>query len=177
MSLQSLINKIVGNVAHDRVDVGNPVKVGGKAVEYGTNPTSVAANDRTNWNFTRSGMGLVRDKHPNEITFRVQYTAAQTNTAIISVSSGTRIMVTGVQVKTNAFNPNIFGYIIGFGATTTPTGTGVVDAHPGCIPGASSDDNCRGGIGGDGEDLRITCDDPGTGSEVDVLVSYYTETV
>ena len=35
-----------GNIAHDAVDSGNPIKVGAKAVAHGSNPTAVAAADR-----------------------------------------------------------------------------------------------------------------------------------
>ena len=43
-------NKAVqGNVASDSPDTGNPLKVGMKAVNFGSNPTSVSNADRTDW--------------------------------------------------------------------------------------------------------------------------------
>lgn len=48
-------NQVQGNVAHDAVDSGNPVKVGGVAITSGSPATAVAAGDRVNATFTRNG--------------------------------------------------------------------------------------------------------------------------
>ncbi len=48
---------ITGSVAHDAVDAGNPVKIGGHALSAG--PTQVAAGDRVNAFFDRSGRQVV----------------------------------------------------------------------------------------------------------------------
>lgn len=50
--------QVVGNVAHDDADAGNPVKTGGKAVT--SLPTAVAANDRTNHITDTTGRAFVR---------------------------------------------------------------------------------------------------------------------
>ncbi len=165
-----------GDVAHDGVDSGNPVKVGVQAVAHGTNPPAVAAGDRSNMCGNRHGVTFVIGGHPNTITFRVNYTAAQTNAAIVTVSAGSKIVVTSLMVGADKANTVNVAVRIGFGAASTPTGAGVVGAHPGIEPGGGFTRGDGGGIlgiGADDEDLRITSGVPTTGS-IDVTVSYFT---
>lgn len=167
---------IEGDVAHDAADSGNPLKIGAKAIAHGANPTAVAAADRTDLYANRHGVLFTIGGHPNTQTLRAHYTAAQTDTAIVTVSSGTKIVVTRCTITTDhATSIDVFA-IIGFGATTTPTTSGVVLSHPGIAPGSGVREGSGSGIlgiGGDGEDLRITCEAPTDGS-IDVVVSYYT---
>lgn len=167
---------VSGDVAHDGVDAGEPVKIGYKAVAHGTNPTAVAANDRTNGYANRAGIPFVLGGHPNIITLEAAYTAAQTDTAIITVSAGTKIVVTQIAVVADNANTVDVGFRIGFGVTNTPTTTGVVLTHPGLNAGSGfsrGDGSGILGVGGDGEDLRITSEVPTTGS-IRALVSYFT---
>lgn len=46
--------QVVGEIAHDAADSGNPIKIGGKALSS-ENPTSVTANDRVNTHFDQKG--------------------------------------------------------------------------------------------------------------------------
>lgn len=73
-----------GDIAHDGADSGNPVKVGGKAYNMdGTAPgTPVAEADRANFITDTEGRQLVETTHPNFWSVPVNYTVAQTNTAI-----------------------------------------------------------------------------------------------
>ena len=165
-----------GTVAHDAADSGNPVKVGAKALAYGTNPTGVTANDRTDLYANRAGILHVLGGHPNIITHRVNYTAAQTDTAIITVSAGTKIAVTSVMVTADNANSVDVAVIIGFATATTPTGAGVLIGHPGIAPGSGvSRGNGAGviGVGADDEDIRITSEVPTTGS-ITCVISYFT---
>jgi len=166
----------VGNVAHDSADSGNPIKVGMKAVAHSSNPTAVAAGDRTDLLANRHGMPFFIGGHPNTIPFRVNYAAAQTNTAILTVSAGTKIVVTMISATLdNACSVDV-QVRVGFGSSTTPTGTGVVLSHPGIAKGSGVAKGNGGGIigtGADGEDLRVTCEVPTSGS-IDIEVSYYT---
>lgn len=166
---------VAGNVAHDAVDTGYPNKIGMKAIAHGTNPTAVAAADRTNLYANRAGIPFVIGGHPNIISIRANYTAAQTDTAIVTVGAGAKIVVTSVSVSNDNATIVDVGFRIGFGATTTPTTTGVVLCHPGLGGGDSKtvgDGSGILGVGADGEDLRITSEVPTTGS-IDVNVSYY----
>lgn len=165
-----------GDVAHDGADSGNPVKVGMKAVAHGSNPTAVAAADRTDWYANRHGIPFMVGGHPNVVTIRANYTAAQTNAAIVSVSAGSKIVVTQLMVTADNANTVDVAVRIGFATATTPTTTGVVAAHPGVAPGGGfvrGDGSGILGVGADDEDLRITSEVPTTGS-IDVVVTYFT---
>lgn len=167
---------VSGDVAHDSADAGEPVKVGAVAIAHGTNPTAVAAADRTNLYANRAGIPFFIGGHPNIITLEAAYTAAQTDTAIVTVGAGTKIVVTQIQVVADEANTVSVGFRVGFAAATTPTTTGVVLTHPGMVPGAGvsrGDGGAIIGVGADGEDLRITSEAP-TGGSIRVLVSYFT---
>lgn len=168
--------RVVGNRDHDAVNAGEVLATGGEAIAHGTNPTAVAAADRTKWYFNRAGVPFVIGGHPNIVTFEAAYTAAQTDTAIVTIGTSTKIVVTEIEALCDNANTVDVGVRVGFGATTTPTTTGVVLTHPGIAAGSGV---VRGagagilGVGADGEDLRITCEVPTTGS-IRILVSYYT---
>ncbi len=171
--------QVVGNVAHDGVDAGNPVKIGAKAVAFGANPTAVAAADRTDVYATVAGIPFSLGGHPNIITLEAEYAAAQTDTAIITAAAGTKLVVTEIEVLSSNDTTVNVDVRVGFGAATTPTTVGVVLTHPGVAPGSGV---VRGsgagivGIGADDEDLRITSSVPTDGA-IRVLVSYFTTPV
>lgn len=167
---------VVGAAAHGATVAGNPLLRGGQAIAHGTNPTAVTAGQATTLYANRAGVPFVIGGHPNVQTIRANYTTAQTDTAIISVSAGSKIVVTGFLVTVdNACTVNV-PVRLGFGTTTTPTTTGVIGAHPNVAPGSGFG---RGGgtgivgVGADDADLRITSGVP-TGGSIDVTVSYYT---
>lgn len=167
---------VEGTIAHDGVDSGNPIKIGFRALAYGTNPTAVAAGDRSDWLCQRCGVPWVIGGHPNVVSVRANYTTVQTDAAIVTIGAGAKIVVTAVMVTADKANTVDVAVRIGFGATNTPTGTGVVAAHPGIEAGGGfvrGDGSGILGVGADGEDLRITSEVPTSGS-IDVTVSYYT---
>lgn len=167
---------VAGDVAHDAADSGNPIKVGYKAIAHGTNPTAVAAADRTDAYANRAGIPFTLGGHPNAVTLEAAYTAAQTDTAIITIAAGLKIVVTQIQMTADNANTVDVGFRVGFGATTTPTTTGVVATHPGVAAGSGisrGDGSGILGIGADNEDLRITSEIPTTGS-IRILVTYFT---
>jgi hypothetical protein len=167
---------VAGTIAHDDADSGNPLKIGFKALAHGANPAAVAVGDRTDGYANRHGIPWVIGGHPHVITHRVNYTAAQTDAAIITVSSGTKIVVTQVMATADKANTVDVAVRIGFGASNTPTGAGVLAAHPGIEAGGGfvrGDGSGILGVGADGEDVRITSEVPTTGS-IDVTLSYYT---
>lgn len=171
--VQSGTGEVTGNIAHDAVDSGNPLKVGAKAIALGS-VTSVAANDRTNLYADRDGVLMVMAGHPNVQTVRANYTAAQTNAAIVSTAAG-RLVVTRCSVMVDKACSVDVGVLIGFGASTTPTTTGVILAHPGLAAGSGlAEGNGSGkiGQGAAGDDIRITSEVP-TGGSIDVVVTYY----
>lgn len=73
-----------GDIADDAPDSGNPVKIGGVAVETdGTDPTSVSAEgDRAEVRTDRNRRLLVNTVHPNLWSNNTNWGAAQTDTQI-----------------------------------------------------------------------------------------------
>lgn len=168
--------RTAGDVAHDAADAGAPVKLGAKAIAHGTNPTAVAADDRTNLYANRAGVLFAIGGHPNILTLEAEYTAAQTDTAIVTVAGGNKIIVTQIMAVCDKANTVDVGVRVGFGTANTPTTTGVVLTHPGIAAGSGvsrGDGSGILGIGADGADLRITSEAPTSGA-LRVLVSYYT---
>jgi hypothetical protein len=177
---------IEGDVAHDSADgTSNPQKMGGRAIAHGTNPTAVAADDRTNWYFNRHGIPFVLGGHPNTITRVVEINdadGAQTNASMVgTINAGTKVVVTGITVTCDHANTNATAVKVGFGATTLPadsaTGAnGILLCHNGIAPGSGLVMGNGGailGIGADGEELRLTCEDPAGGS-VCIQFTYFT---
>lgn len=173
------IDPRTGNVAHDAVDSGNPNKVGGKSAVHGASPTAVAAGDRTDWYFNRHGIPFVIGGHMNPFA-RAHLIAdadgAQTNAALHSVATGSKIAITRLTVIVdNAVTVDV-SVTIGFAAATlnTPDLSGenqvLLNASLGGGAGVTIGDGSGIlGIGGDDEDLRITCGDPTSGN---LRVSY-----
>lgn len=171
---------VSGDVAHDTADAGEPVKMGAKAIAHGADPTAVAANDRTNLHANRDGILFTIGGHPNILTASINVTdadGAQTDTALITVSAGTIIVVTEIDVNTDNANTGDVAVRIGFGTANTPANDAAgllvnaqgLDGGTGIVKGNGSGIL---GIGADGSDLRLTCEDPAGGS-VDVVVTYF----
>jgi len=167
-----------GGIAHDAVDSGNPVKIGAKAIAHGTNPTAVAAADRSDLLCNRAGIPFVIGGHPNVQTLKhTTITTAVTNAAIITVSAGTKIVVTRISLTLDNASTVFPTVLIGFATATTPTTTGVLISHGGFPAGGGmtvGDGSGILGIGADDEDLRITTTGNATGNGLQVCVSYYT---
>lgn len=171
------IGGVGGTLAHDAVETGWPLPTASYAVLHGTTPTAVAAGDRVRTIANRVGVPFAIGGHPNLQTVRLQFTAAQTNVAVVTVAAGTRIVVTSFQFTLDNAS-TVFPLVrLGFGATTTPTTTGVIGAHAGVPAGGGfgrGDGSGIIGIGGDDEDLRVTSVGVATGGGVELIVTYYT---
>lgn len=172
---------ITGNIAHDGVDAGNPVLNGYRSIAHGANPTAVAAADRTVGYANRHGIPFFISGHPNTLTASINVTdadGAQTDTAIITVSSGSVIVVTWLKIIADGDNSGTPAYRIGFGASNTPAAdaAGLLAHHTGIKAGGGEITGNGGGIlgvGTDGQDLRLTCEDPVAGG-LTVIVGYFT---
>lgn len=173
-----------GNVAHDAVDAANPVKIGGRAIAHGSNPTAVAAADRTDWYFSRAGIPFVMGGHPNVVTISAQVQdadGAQTDQAIASVTAGSKIVVTRLTASCDGSTTAPTNIRVGFGAANVPaaahTGVaGILHEFDGVPAGGGftiGDGSGILGVGADGEDLRYTMEDP-AGGNCTVTASYYT---
>lgn len=167
---------VAGNVAHDEADSGNPLKIGAQAIAHGSNPTAVAAADRTNLYANRHGVLFSIGGHPNVQTISASYIATQTNTAVISVSAGTKIVITSLSIYCDAGGTGPLDIQVGFGTSTITSTKAIID-HPGLAKGSGVVLGNGAGIvaiGADDEDLRITASGFGTGDELTICVSYYT---
>lgn len=174
---------VEGNVAHDEVDSGNPVKLGAKAVAHGSNPAAVAAADRTDLYANRAGVLFTIGGHPNATTLEYRWTTAQTDDALVTVSAGTKIVVTRVTVTVDEATTVGVGFRLGFGtatlatlATDGNTASGIIVAHGGLVPGGGitvGDGSGILAIGADNEDLRITTD-AATNGDARCYITYYT---
>jgi len=178
--------KVEGCTAHDGTDAGNPIALGAQALAHGTNPTAVASTDRTRLYANRAGVLFTIGGHPNVVSASVRIadaTGAQTDAAIApgTIGTGTKIVVTRMTILCSNANTGNVAVKVGFGATSLPadstTGaSGVIVDHEGVPPGGGVNIGDGSGIiaiGGDGEELRLTCDDP-VGGFVTVNYSYYT---
>lgn len=173
-----------GDVAHDGVDAGNPMKTGAQAIAHGANPTAVAAADRTNLYANRHGIPFFIGGHPNIVCRTYITTAAQTDDNVLpAIAAGQKYVVTRISAFLDEATTVGVAVRFGFGATVVPAlgasgadgVTGILISHPGLVPGSGytiGDGSGILGIGGDGEELRITNEVP-TGGALHVSVSSY----
>jgi hypothetical protein len=172
---------VQGTVAHDSAASMAPVLGGMKAIAHGANPTAVTANDATFWYANRAGVPWVIGGHPNVVCATASITSAQTDASLTgAIGSGMKVVVTQLCVKADPANSGAFNVRVGFGAATVPASaeTAVVgllmdgEFDPGMGHQVGNGSGIIG-VGADGEELRIDCEDPGAGN-VFVSLSYYT---
>ena len=157
------------------------------AIAHGANPSAVAAAATTPWYANRAGVPFVMGGHPNVVTYTVTIAAAngaQTDQAILSVNSGTKIVVTAWSVFCSNANTGDVDVKLGFSQNSpntlpnvdTTARSGVlcdlhgIDANSGMARG---DGSGILGVGADGADLLYTCTAP-TAGHVTISVSLYT---
>ena len=164
----------------------NPSMLGLYAANLGANPADVTAGQATRWYGLRNGLPFVMGGHPNILTREWVITdadGAQTNAQLLTVGGGVRIVVTQAQmVMSGANTGEVAGRLglsgTGLSAPSPTTGIGGI-----ILSGKFSKNGglSRGtgaaiiAIGGDGDDLVLTCDDP-AGGDIRILVSYFTIT-
>lgn len=182
-TINDLIAVVQGVTAGADASSVNPSLLGGYAVVHGANPTDVSTGAAVPWRFNKAGVPFMIGGHPNAVRIALRYTTtdgAQTDTALVSVSSGTKIVVTHANVIMSASNTANVSALMGF-ATATMTApsasasTGVIiDGKFGAGCGASLGGSAGMlAVGGDGYDVRFTCDNP-VGGDVRVALTYYT---
>jgi hypothetical protein len=174
--------KIDGSLAHDAVESGNPILNGALAIAHGTNPTAVAAADRTSLYANRAGIPFVIGGHPNVVSYGMSVTTAISNTVIgPTIASGLKFVLTGLTVTADNANTVFPSIVIGFGTANTPAFAGtpgtvkVVAGHPGVPAGGGftrGDGSGIVGVGADDEELRVTT--VGTVTGLYIVVTGYT---
>lgn len=178
---------VYGDVAHDAIDGAgkNPIKIGAHAISFGSAITAVGSGDRSHIYSNRHGMLWTIGGHPNLQSAEYITTAAQTDDAILpAIAAGTKYIITGITVIASAANSVNTSVRIGFGTATVPAQgasgadavTKVILSHPNIPPGSGFSKGYASsvvGVGGDDEELRITCSVP-TGGSIVVQVDYFT---
>ena len=99
----SLFNaQVVGDVAHDAADAGNPVKIGGRATN--AEITALANNDRSDLLTDLVGKLIVRPHAPPELTLNGVASATGTaDTSVIAAQgAGIRIYVTSISIANSS---------------------------------------------------------------------------
>jgi hypothetical protein len=185
-ALQLIDDPVFADDAAFTIGTSKVMVSGAVAVAHGTNPDAADALDAGAPIMNRHRIPFVIGGHPNVVTASVRIadaTGAQTDAAIApgTIGAGTKIVVTRITVTCSNANTVNVAVKLGFGATTiaadsTTGATGVLVDHEGVPPGGGftiGDGSGILGIGGDGEELRLTCDDPVTGFVI-VSYSYYT---
>jgi hypothetical protein len=174
-----------GSVAHGSADSGNPQKLGAKTVAHGANPSAVAAANRSDLYANRHGILFQIGGHPNSKSATYITTGAQTDDNVMAaISTGTKYAVTRLTVSLDEATTVGVACRLGFGTATIPalgaSGADAVDDiliyHPGLVPGAVitiGDGSGILGVGGDGAELRITCEAPTSGT-LAVTATYFT---
>jgi len=113
---------------------------------------------------------------PTQKSFRVNYTAAQTNTKIITTTT-TKLAIVRLTVRVSRKVSVDLDIRVGIHATTTPTGDqcllAVSDATGGDVIKEGDGAGLLGIAGAAGDDLLITTSGASTGGSLDVLVGYW----
>jgi hypothetical protein len=177
-ALQLIDDSVKADDAGFTVGTDKVSMVGLVAVAHGSNPDAADANDAVAQIANRHRVPFTIGGHPNTVTVKhTTITTAVTDAAIISVSAGTKIVVTAITATLDNASTVFPTLLVGFGAANTPTTTGVILAHGGVPAGGGvsrGDGSGILGIGGDGEDLRVTTTGNATGNGLQIVVTYFT---
>ena len=177
-ALQLIDDPIFADDAGFTVDTSKVNVAGILAVAHGSNPDAADALDAVVPIANRHRVPFVIGGHPNSLTLKhTTITTAVTDTAIITVSTGTKIVVTRITITLDNASTVFPTILLGFAATNTPTTTGVLVSHGGFPAGGMAtigDGAGILGVGADGEDLRITTTGNATGNGLQICITYYT---
>lgn len=151
---------------------------------YDVMSQSVSSNGKLSAAIERLIVTVTSESDQAVISKSLQVTdadGAQTDTELVPAIAGTVIKVKKLSVLADGANGVNVACRIGFGASATPA----VDAeqvlffHPGIVAGSGVvEGGGRGVIGQSATDeaLRVTCDDPTSGS-INIIVTYVRETI
>jgi hypothetical protein len=150
------------------------------AVAHGSNPTALTAGRAGVALMNRHHIPFVIGGHPNIVSYtHTAITTAVTDSALVSASAGTKIVVTGLTITLDNASTVFPTVRIGFGTANVPAlgNAGVLLAHGGVPAGGGvnrGDGSGIIGIGTDDQDLRITTTGNATGNGLQVTVTYFT---
>jgi hypothetical protein len=177
-ALQLIDDTVFADDAALTVGTSKVTVAGGVAVAHGTNPDAADALDAVAPIMNRHRVPFHIGGHPNIITVKhTNITTAVTDAAIITISTGSKIVVTRISATLDNASTVFPTLLVGFGTANTPTTTGVLIAHGGVPAGGGitvGDGSGILGIGADNEDLRVTTTGNATGNGLQITVSYFT---
>lgn len=177
-ALQLIDDPVFADDAAFTIATSKVMMAGGAVVAHGSNPDAADAGDAGAVLMNRHRVLFTIGGHPNTVTLKhTSITTAVTDAAIVTVSAGTKIVVTRLSVTLDSASTVFPTVLIGFGTASTPTTTGVLAAHGGVPAGGGftiGDGSGILGIGADNEDLRVTTTGNATGNGLQITVSYYT---
>jgi hypothetical protein len=177
-ALQLIDDPVFADDAAFTVGTSKVNAIGVQAVAHGSAPDAADALDAVIPIANRHRVQFTIGGHPNVVTLKhTTITTAVTDAAIVaSISAGTKVVVTrltGTLDNASTVFPTV---VIGFGATNTPTTTGVLFSHGGVPAGGGwniGDGSGILGVGGDGEEVRITTTGNATGNGLQITLSYF----
>lgn len=179
-SLQLIDDPVFADDAAFTIGTSKVMVQGGVAVAHGSNPDAADALDAGAPILNRHRVPFVIGGHPNVISYaHSAITTAVTDSAMVTISAGSKIVVTRLSVTLDSASTVFPSVKIGFGTSTISAlgNNGIIAAHGGVPAGGGFTIGDGSGIlavGADNEDLRITTVGNATGNGVQVSVSYYT---
>ena len=184
-SLELIDDPVFADDAAFTVGTSKVMMAGVNAVAHGSAPDTADANDAGAIIANRHRIPFTLGGHPNlQSSEYITTTAATDDNILPAISAGTIYVITGISVVASAANTVNTSVRIGFGTASVPAqGASQADAvakvllsHPGIAPGSGVVKGHGGGIvgiGGDGEELRITTGTP-TGGSIVIQVDWFT---
>lgn len=177
-ALQLIDDPVIADDAAFTIGTSKVMMSGGAVVAHGSNPDAADAGDGAAPLMNRHRVLFTIGGHPNVITTKhTTITTAVTDAAIVTISTGSKIVVTRISATLDSASTVYPSLLVGFGTANTPTTTGVLLAHGGVPAGGGmtvGDGSGILGIGADNEDLRVTTTGNATGNGLQIVVSYYT---
>jgi hypothetical protein len=179
-ALQLIDDPVFADDAAFTVGTSKVTVTGVLTVAHGSTPDTADALDAGALIANRHRIPFVLGGHPNLQSSEYFTSGAITDDNILpAISAGTIYVITGITVTCSNANVTSPSVRIGFGTANVPSqGATNADAvakvllsHPGIAPGSGIVKGYSGGIvgiGGDGEELRITCTTPTTSMIVQV---------
>lgn len=183
-ALQLIDDTVFADDAAFTVGTSKVSMAGANAVAFGAAPDAADAGDAVALISNRHRILFTLGGHPNVKSSTWNATGAATDDNIMAtIAGGTKYGITKVTVTLDEATTVGVAVRIGFGTANVPAlGASLADAvddillsHPGLVPGSGmsiGDGSGLLGVGGDGAELRITCEAP-TSGRLDVTVTWF----
>jgi hypothetical protein len=178
-ALQLLDDPVFADDAAFTVGTSKVQMAGAVAVAHGSAPDAADAGDAVACLTNRHRVPYFIGGHPNIVSYaHTAITTAVTDSALVTVSAGTKIVVTGITVTLDNASTVFPSVRIGFGTASVPAlgNAGIILAHGGVPAGGGvnrGDGSGIIGIGADDQDIRCTTVGNATGNGIQIIITYY----